>query len=52
MSATSWHRKGKFVPKIIAITAVERKSFPLTRNEVRPKRSRKPPRTVKTTALS
>jgi hypothetical protein len=39
------------LPATIAITAVERKSFPLTRYEVKPKRSKNPPRAVNTTAL-
>jgi hypothetical protein len=39
-------------PATIAITAVERKSFPLTRYEVKPKRSKNPPRAVNTTALA
>jgi len=36
---------------MMAITAVDRKSLPLTRNEVKPKSSKKPPRTVQTIAL-
>jgi hypothetical protein len=42
---------GRDLPATIAITAVERKSFPLTRYEVKPKRSKNPPRAVNTTAL-
>jgi hypothetical protein len=41
----------KDTPKTIAMTAVERKSFPRTKNDVKPNKSRKPPRTVITTAL-